>query len=177
MDLGRDPALDRTLLRSFGLGSRRPTILPMGLPDPWGASPPPQHGSFEEDPRPLFQSDSGLTWDSHYYREEFVYPLLHRLQMEGDPLLLPLRDRAGLVAAYKSLHMYRRGGNSHVEVVRSTAAGGLRVGLAAFRRRKATKEEQCEHARWSLKRANLPLHVMYREWSLWDRLQITIFCM
>ena len=132
---------------------------------------------LEEDPRPLFQSDSGLTWDSHYYREEFVYPLLHRLQMEGDPLLLPLRDRAGLVAAYKSLHMYRRGGNSHVEVVRSTAAGGLRVGLAAFRRRKATKEEQCEHARWSLKRANLPLHVMYREWSLWDRLQITIFCM
>ena len=28
-----------------------------------------------------------------------------------------------------------------------------------------------------LKRANLPLHVMCREWSLWDRLQITVFCM
>lgn len=70
-------------------------------------------------------------------------------------------------AKYKSLHMYRRGANSHVEIVRARD----------LPRRKATPAEQYEHGRWARQRANEPLHVMYRDWPLWDRLQITLFCM
>ena len=123
-----------------------------------------------EDPRPIFQAANGMGWDSHFYRHVFVYPLLHRLRLGGDPVLMALTGDTPantIPAKYKSLHMYRRGANSHVEVVRAQD----------YPRRKATAAEQYEHGRWSRKRAGEPLHIMYREWALWDRLQLTLLCM
>lgn len=122
------------------------------------------------DPRLLFQNGTATPWDSHFFRHEFVYPLLYQAQLDGDPVLVPLKgDTLGntIPAKYKSLHMYRRGANSHVEIVRPHE----------HPRRKATSAEQYEHGRWTRQRSGEPLHVMYRDWPLWDRLQITLFCM
>ena len=124
---------------------------------------------LQDDPSLLFVTDMGTPWTSHCYRHEFVYPLLYQLQLQGDPFLHALKGQVAgntIPDKFKSLHMYRRGANSHVEVVRSNDP-----------RRKATRAEQYEHARWSVPRSSEPIHVMYREWSLWDRLQITLACM
>ena len=121
------------------------------------------------DTQHLFQSPAGIRWDSYFYRHQFAYPLLHRMRIDGDPVLQPLGATSGPASIphkFKSLHMFRRGGNSHVEVVRRTESG----------RRRATPAEQYEHARWQMKRAREPMHVMYRSWTLWDRLQITLCC-
>jgi hypothetical protein len=113
---------------------------------------------------------NGRLWDSRYYRHTFVYPLLHVIQREGDPYLSRLvgGDNPGLTIelVFKGLHMYRRGAHTHVEVVRDPGT----------QRRKATQPERYEHARWSRRRSGEEIHVMYRQWSLYDRLKITLFC-
>ena len=124
----------------------------------------------DTDVTPVFLTPGGGTWDSYFYRHQFVYPLLRQLQLEGDPVLVPLTGHTPgdtIPDKFRSLHMYRRGANSHVEVVRDRSTG----------RRTATAAEQYEHGRWSKKRAAEPMHVMYRTWTLWDRLQITLCCM
>lgn len=123
-----------------------------------------------DDPRFLFQSDTGFIWDSFYYRHEFIYPLLFRLQREGDPVLTALRGQTPgntIPAKYWSLHMYRRGSRSHCD----------RVAPNEPVRRKATLVEQYEHARWRRKRSGEAIDVMYRVWPLYDRLQLTLCCM
>lgn len=122
------------------------------------------------DPSYIFISDQGVRWDSFTFRHAFVYPLLTKLMMEGDPYLTPLGrggDGNTIEAKFKSLHMYRRGGRSHCEIVREKKTG----------RKKATQPEIYEHGRWRQRRESEPIDVMYRQWSLYDRLQITLWCM
>ena len=116
----------------------------------------------------LFETRTGRQWDSHFYRHQFVYPMLHRLQEEGDPYLTPFTGglKGTLEQVFKGLHMYRRGAHNHVDIVRDRLT----------QRRKATPKERYEHARWNYKRAGERIDVQYRQWSLYDRLKITIFC-
>lgn len=122
----------------------------------------------DTDPTWVFRDENGSNWTSAYYRSTFVYPLLSKLKMEGDPLLSSMNNTSGntIQDHYPSLHMYRRGCKSHVEVLRT---GG-------HQRRKATPLEVYEHGRWRVKRSSESAPVMYREWTLWDRVQISLYC-
>ena len=123
----------------------------------------------EGDPTYVFQDEGGTQWDSYYFRHEFVYPLLYKLRLEGDPALTPL-DGTGsntIPLRYHSLHMYRRGARSHCDIIRESPTV----------RRKASPVEVYEHGRWRRNRGNEAIDVMYREWTLFDRLQLTLFCM
>lgn len=122
-----------------------------------------------QDPSHVFCTEDGEAWTSLYYRTKFVYPLLYQMQRNGDPSLRPLDRSPGnrIEDKYKSLHSYRRGGRSHADIVRDRNST----------RRKATPAEVYEHGRWRKPRASESAPTMYREWGLWDRLQITLFCM
>jgi hypothetical protein len=66
-----------------------------------------------------------------------------------------------------SLHCFRRGARSQV------SWGGL---YGKYRFRKATKDEVYEHGRWRRLPSHEQIDVMYREWTLFDRLQLTFYC-
>jgi hypothetical protein len=121
------------------------------------------------DPSLIFVHEHGAPWDSHFFRSQFVYPLLCKLKVEGDAALhgLSFQGPISIPEKYKSLHMYRRGGRTHCELVRAPSFG----------RRKASPTEIYEHGRWRRQRSSMPAPLMYRAWSLWDRLQLTLFCM
>lgn len=122
-----------------------------------------------DDPAFIFVHETGTPWDSFFYRQEFVYPLLYKLQIDGDPYLSPFKGGTGqsIQEAFKSLHMYRRGGRSHCDIVRPPAN----------HRRKATPAEVYEHGRWRRARSSEAIDVVYRSWTLFDRLQLTLCCM
>ena len=125
-----------------------------------------QHRSIE----PLFQHPSGRPWDSGFYREGFLYPLLLDLQKQGDPYLAPFKQKASpnalsIKQAFYSLHCYRRGARTHVEL----GSGG--------RATRANKIQIYEHARWSRSRSGEQIDVQYRQWPLKQRLDITLLCM
>lgn len=121
-----------------------------------------------DDPTSIFANDTGATWTSSYYRQTFVYPLLYKLKLEGDPLLSGTTNVPGstIPDQYPSLHMYRRGAKTHVEVKRAHS----------LQKRKATPLEVYEHGRWRVRRSSESAPTMYREWTLWDRLQVTFYC-
>ena len=87
---------------------------------------------------------------------------------QGDAYLKDLGGVAqtAIPGAFYSLHMYRRGARTHSEVVRPPR--GLR--------RAASKPERYEHARRKLAQKGEEIDVVYREWPLYDRLAITLFC-
>ena len=119
---------------------------------------------------PLFQHPSGRAWDSSFYRDGFLYPLLLDLQKQGDPYLAPFKQRASpnalsIKQAFYSLHCYRRGARTHVEL----GSGG--------RASRANKIQIYEHARWSRSRSGEQIDVQYRQWPLKQRLDITLLCM
>ena len=120
------------------------------------------------DPSLLFTHQDGTPWDSYYFRTTYLYPLLYKLRMDGDPALRPLDGQGDntIPFKYKSLHAYRRGGRSHVDILREPR----------YNRRKATPIEIYEHGRWRVARSSESAPTMYREWTLWDRLQITMYC-
>jgi len=60
---------------------------------------------------------------------------------------------------------YRRGGRSHVSRKRQ------------FCWRKAEPQEVTEHGRWRRQRAGFGMPTQYLEWTLLDRLALTLFCM
>jgi hypothetical protein len=110
----------------------------------------------------VFAHEDGSQWDSLYFRRTFLYPVLTRLRDEGDPYLRPY---ANIPAAFYSLHSYRRGAR--------TQASKLRGSLT----RRATPDEIYEHARWRKSRSSERIDVIYREWPLTDRVQVTLHCM
>lgn len=128
----------------------------------------PLGGGRSQDPSYIYVEPDGTRWDSHFFRNTFIYPLLYKLMREGDPYLRPFRENARMSIAHKfhSLHMYRRGGRSHVDLLRAPTYG----------RRKATVVEIYEHGRWRRSRTSEPIDVIYRAWTLYDRLQITLYC-
>lgn len=122
----------------------------------------------EEDPTPIFQDTKGRPWDSALYREQYLYPLLYSLQMNGDAHLGPYGgpDGLGIPSKFYSLHCYRRGSRSHVARLRGES-----------HRRLATLDEIYEHARWMRKRSGEAVDLLYKELPLYDRLAITLLCM
>ena len=118
----------------------------------------------------VFQHSTGRPWDSTFYRERFLYPLLLELQKQGDPYLAPFRQKAGphalsIKQAFYSLHCYRRGARTHVEL-----GSGKRASVA-------TKTQIYEHARWTKSRSGQRIDVQYLQWPLKQRLDITLLCM
>lgn len=61
--------------------------------------------------------------------------------------------------------MYRHGGRSHIS--------HKRFGC----QRKAINVEVAEHGRWRLKMSSLDMPTRYSEWSMLDRIGLTLFCM
>ena len=124
--------------------------------------------NWGEDHRLLFSHSDGRPWDSRYYRQHFLYPGLHQLRSAGDPFLLAFNGQPGntLEEKFWSLHCYRRGARTHVSRKHKT------LGTRA-----ATGPETYEHARWRRRRSSEDIDVIYRQWSLRERLTITQWCM
>ena len=112
--------------------------------------------------RPIFLHRDGTKWTSQWLRESHLYPHLRHLREEGDPYLQPIHS---IAAAFWSLHCYRRGARSHVS---KTHPG--------HRMRRATAVEVYEHGRWRKKRGE-DIDKMYQEWTIYDRIQLTLHCM
>ena len=117
------------------------------------------------DHRLLFRTPTGQPWTSAFYRTEFLYPALVA-QAATDPYLRPFNTLPLLRQKFWSLHCYRRGARTHVS--RRHRALGTRA---------ATTDEVYEHARWRRSRSGEVVDVLYRQWTLRDRLRLTQFCM
>jgi len=116
----------------------------------------------------VFRHASGVPWTSSYFRYTHLYPLLRLQQQMGDPLLAPFNDEPGNTIEDKiySFHTYRRGGRSHVSRKRALCV------------RKARPEEVSEHGRWRTRSSSSPdMPTHYREWTIEDRIYITLLCM
>ena len=110
-----------------------------------------------------------VRWTSHHYRHKFLYPGLEFLRAGGDTFLTHLGGREGRMLPRKffSIHSYRRGARSHAQRSQPTIAG----------HRKAPDTWIYEHGRWRLQRSSEPIAVQYREWTLYERLRLTLFSM
>ena len=113
----------------------------------------------------IFMTSQGMPWTSRYFRHTHLYPSLTICQQQGDPYL---RSILSISESFWSLHCYRRGARSHVSRRRQ-------AGLAYTR--KATPMEVYEHARWQRRRDGEPIDIMYQQWDVYDRIQLTLFCM
>lgn len=115
----------------------------------------------------IFQHRSGTNWTSNYFRTTYLLPSLHDQRLAGDPNLRPYDGSPGnsLADKFWSMHSYRRGGRSHVSRRREGCA------------RKATAEEVTEHGRWRSKRSSMDMPTAYNEWTIADRISITMLCM
>ena len=119
-----------------------------------------------DDSGPVFRHAAGQRWDSHYFRHTHLYPLLQLQRAAGDPILSQCTNMQGntIENVYYSMHMYRRGGRTHVERGHEAC------------RRKATPLEVCEHGRWRQRAArNMPSH--YNEWEVPERIKLMQLCM
>ena len=117
---------------------------------------------------PLFRLSDGTRWSSHYFRIFHLYPLLRLQRALGDPALTPFDDSPGNSIEHKfySFHTYRRGGRSQASRKRDNNL------------RKATNAETIEHGRWRSRggpTSDMPTH--YREWTVEDKIYITLCCM
>jgi hypothetical protein len=115
----------------------------------------------------VFRHDDGTVWTSHYYRTVHLLPLLHLQQLEGDPFLAAFDGSPGnsLEAKFYSMNSYRRGGRSQVSRKREHCI------------RKAEPQEVTEHGRWRRQSAGFDMPTQYLEWTLLDRIALTLFCM
>ena len=113
----------------------------------------------------LYSTAKKSQWTSGYYMREFLWPLLEQLRATGEPTLMAFSDEKGMRIRDKiwSLHCYRRGGESYVKKKRPENY------------RRATKEEQYQHARW--KCASESIDQRYTEWSREDRICIGLLCL
>jgi hypothetical protein len=107
----------------------------------------------------------GRVWTSHYYRYTHLYPLLFALRALGDPYFAKYADLDSLIAAFHGFHTFKRTGR--------TVASRKRVCTV----RPATMPETVEHGRWSMSRTSLDMPLAYLEWSVEDRICISLFCL
>lgn len=116
-------------------------------------------------PALVFTHPNGRPWDSAYFRKTYLWPSLEEQRRQGDPFLKAFDGSPGNTIREKiwSLHTYRRGARSHVSKRRPGQY------------RKATKDEVYEHARWKRSRRSEEIDVIYREWTLADRIQLTLY--
>lgn len=115
----------------------------------------------------LFSHADGTPWTSLFFRTSYLLPFLTAQQLEGDAYLRPYDGSPGnaLADAFWSFHVYRSGGRTQVSIKRIDC------------RRKASKEEVSEHARWRVSRRAMDMPTLYLQWVLADRLAITVLCM
>lgn len=114
----------------------------------------------------LFRHPNGSAWTSHYFRHHFLYPGLRVLQQAGDAFLSRYdgsQPHLTLEYAFWSLHCYRRGARTHCQRPQADRA-----------HKKASKVQVYEHARWRGKVGGEDIDVTYREWTLYDKLRITL---
>ena len=125
-----------------------------GLEDDW-----------KKDNRYIFRHADGSPWSSLYYRRTYLYPSLHEQRGMGDPYLKPFDGRPGnsIEDKFWSLHTYRRAGRTHV--------------TKPLTAKKATKDQIYEHARWKRHSQGEDIDILYRQWSILDRIQITLYSM
>ena len=112
----------------------------------------------------IFTSPSVGRWTSLFFRQHILYPSLIYQQSQGDGFLAPfLAGTANSIAnKFWSLTSYRRGARTHAQRGQGP--------------QKATLAQVYEHGRWRRRRTGEHIDVMYREWSLRDRLLITFYC-
>jgi hypothetical protein len=119
-------------------------------------------------------SPGGAQWTSRYFRERYLYPSLRTQQAAGDPLLKAFDSLTGpnsIAAKFWSLHCYRRGARTQV-----TRGGSVGNQVTAYHFRKASSEQVYEHGRWQRKRSGEKIDVVYREWTILDRVKISLYC-
>ena len=106
-------------------------------------------------------------WDSHLYRTRFLYPGLDFLRHSGDAYLQTIGTHRGncIPDKFYSLHSYRRGARTHCQRSQPDP-----------QHRKATEPQVYEHGRWRIPRGSQPIVVQYREWTLYERLRMTLYC-
>ena len=100
----------------------------------------------------LFTSPTGKPWTSRYFRHTYLYPALLAQRAAGDPHLSQFDDSPGKSLVEQFWSVSRR-----------------KVGL----RRKASQDEVYEHGRWRRRRVGEAVDVLYREWTLGDRVLLT----
>jgi hypothetical protein len=116
----------------------------------------------------IFQRSNGQVWNSEYFRQTYVIPLLELQRLQGDPYLAPydgVLPGSRLSDAFFSFHFYRIGGQSHVKQQRPGCM------------RKATKTETYNHGRWRLARSGQPIDSQYDQPPVLDQLAISLFCL
>ena len=105
-------------------------------------------------------------WTSQYYRRTHLYAWLHQMQAEGDPFLQAFTSDRGnrIEDKYYSMGTYHRGGQSS-----STKRNNGTI--------QVTPDEVYEHGWWchKISRENMP--TLYNEFSIDDRINITLHCM
>jgi hypothetical protein len=121
-------------------------------------------------PSLIFSSPDGTQWTSAYFRTTFLYPALEAQRRAGDPFLLTFDDSPGnsIAEKYWSMHCYRRGANT--EVTRGRLINDIRL-------KKASDIQTYEHARWRRKRSSKVIDAIYRQWTIPDRITLTLLCM
>lgn len=113
----------------------------------------------------VFRSPS-RQWTSLTYRRDYFYPALRAQREFGDAFLIAfdVEGSSSLESKFYSLHSYRRGARSHVSKRRDIS-------------HRASLVQVYEHARWRRRRSGEAIDVMYREWTLADRVLLTLECM
>jgi len=115
----------------------------------------------------IFVHPDGSPWTSHFFRITYLLPFLTEQQLEGDAYLVAFDGSHGntLYDKFWSMHCYRSGGRSSVSTVRPTC------------KRPATPQEIAEHGRWRQSCRHTDMPTLYLQWTLADRLAITMLCM
>ena len=122
--------------------------------------------SQSTDTRYICRHPNGARWDSTYLRRTYLWPYLTQQRLEGEPSLQRFDGSPGLSIpeCFWSSHSWRRGADTHVSRKRPGC------------RRKATEREVDEHARWRKPRSKLTQQVAYRQWTINDRVGLTLCC-
>ena len=115
---------------------------------------------------PVIRGSNGRPWTSSFYRCHYLYAWLDTMHQGGDPFLQAFSDTPGnrIEDKFYSCSSYRRGGRTSS----SRRIGGTR---------RATEAEVYEHGRWRVRRNKENMPTLYTEFTLMDRLNLTLLCM
>jgi hypothetical protein len=91
-------------------------------------------------------------------------------QLGGDAMLCAFDGTPGntIESKFWSLHCFRHGARSQV------SRGG---NFGCHRFRKAYKAQVYEHGRWRRRRGSEEIDIIYRAWTLLEKLKIKLYCM
>jgi hypothetical protein len=123
----------------------------------------------------LFSTTHNPRWTSQYFRKVYLWPLLEQMKVEGEPSLQIFGDAPGTRIRDKvySIHSYHRAGRSRV------SRNARHDEPKPRGTRRATDTEIYEHGRWVKRGTGVAedMAATYNQWSLVERLAITMLCM